>query len=116
VPRELSKGGQRPTVKLSVWSHGRQTARKKGISMVKSIIFEPQNVSELKLFFEDNKEKYLEIWVVITKKKVANPQPLSFDQASTEAKKQELIDSQTKTIDAEKYMICFTKRIKPKTV
>jgi len=84
--------------------------------MVESITFEPKNVSELKLFFEDNKEKYHEIWVVITKKKTANPQLVSFDQALNEAKKQELIDSRTKTIDEEKYMIRFTKRIKPKNV
>jgi hypothetical protein len=45
VPRELSKGGQRPTVKLSVWSHGRQIAHKNGISMVASIIFKPQKIS-----------------------------------------------------------------------
>jgi hypothetical protein len=29
MPRELSKGGQRPTVKLSVWSHGRQKSPQK---------------------------------------------------------------------------------------
>jgi hypothetical protein len=88
---------------------------KKGINMVESITFEPKNISELKQFFKKNKEKYHEIWIVITKKKTANPQPVSFYQALTEAKKQELIDSRTKTIDSEKYMIRFTKRIKPKT-
>jgi hypothetical protein len=82
--------------------------------MVESIIFEPQSVSELKRFFEDDKEKYHEIWVVITKKKASNPQPLSFDQALTEAKKQGLIDSRTKTFDAEKYMIRFTKKLSQK--
>jgi hypothetical protein len=59
VPRELSKGGQRPTVKLSVWSHGRQIAHKKGIGMIASIVFKPQNLSELKQFLEDNKESIL---------------------------------------------------------
>jgi hypothetical protein len=54
-----------------------------------------------------------EIWVVITKKKVAYPQPVSFNQALSEAKKQGLIDSRTKTLDEKKYMIRFTKRIKP---
>lgn len=82
--------------------------------MVASITFEPKNVSELKRFFDENKEKYHEIWVVITKKKAAKPQPISFDQALTEAKKQGLIDSRTKTIASEKFMIRFTKRIKPK--
>ena len=78
------------------------------------VTFEPQNASELKRFFEENKDMCHEIWVVITKKKAANPQPLSFNQALVEAKKQGLIDSRTKTIDAKKYMIRFTKRIKPK--
>ena len=83
--------------------------------MIASITFEPQNVSELKRFFEENKEKYHEIWIVITKKKAAHTQPISFDQALAEAKKQGLIDSRTRSIDTEKYMIRFTKRIKPKT-
>ena len=52
-------------------------------------------------------------WVVITKKTAADQQHVSFNQALDEAKKQGLIDSRTKTIDAEKYMIRFTKRIKP---
>jgi hypothetical protein len=50
----------------------------------------------------------------IHNKKVANSQPLSFNQALAEAKKQGLIDSRTKTIDEKKYMIHFTKRIKSK--
>jgi hypothetical protein len=81
--------------------------------MVESSTFEPQNVSELKRFFEENKDRYHEIWVVITKKQTANPQPVSFNQALIEAKKQGLIDSRTKTIDEKKYMIRFTKRINP---
>jgi len=83
--------------------------------MIASITFEPQNVSELKRFFEENKEKYHEIWIVITKKKAAHTQPISFDQALAEARKQGLIDSRTRSIDTEKYMIRFTKRIKLKT-
>ncbi len=62
----------------------------------------------------DNKEKYCEIWVVITKKKAVNQQPISFNQALNEAKKQGLIVSRTKTIDEEKYMIRFTKRVNQK--
>ncbi len=80
--------------------------------MAESLTFEPQNVPELKRFFEENKDKYHEIWVIITKKTV-NPEPVSFNQALSEAKKQGLIDSRTKTIDKKKYMIRFTKRIKP---
>ena len=79
---------------------------------MESVTFEPQSPSELKHFFEENKDKHHEIWVIITKKKAANPQPLSFNQALNEAKKQGLIDSRTKTIDQKKYMIRFTKRIK----
>jgi hypothetical protein len=91
MPRELSKGGQRPTVKLSVWSHGRQSARKKTreFDMAELVIFEPQNVSELKRFFEDNKDRVHEIWVVITKKTAVDQQPVSFNQALDEAKKHE---------------------------
>jgi len=51
--------------------------------------------------------------VVITNKTAADPQPVSFNQALDEAKKQGRIDSKTKTINAEKYMIRFTKRINP---
>ncbi len=103
-------------MRLSVWLRGRQSARKKlgEVRLLDSVTFEPKNVSELRQFFEENKEKYHEIWVVITKKKTANPQPLSFNQAIDEAKKQGLIDSRTKTIDEKKYMIRFTKRISPK--
>ncbi len=68
----------------------------------------------LNSFLKKINEKYHEMWIVITKKKAINPQPLSFNQALIEAKKQGLIDSRTKTIDVEKYMIRFTKRIKPK--
>ena len=86
----------------------------KGICMDESITFEPQNVSELKQFFEDTKEKYHEIWVIITKNKTINQQPISFNQALIEAKKQGLIDSRTKTINEEKYMIRFTKKLNKK--
>ena len=83
--------------------------------MVESVTFEPQNVSELKRFLEDNKDRYHEIWVVITKKEAVDPQPISFNQAVGEAKKHEFVDSRTKTVDQQKYMIRFTKRIKPLT-
>jgi hypothetical protein len=46
-------------------------------------------------------------------KKAANPQPMSFNQAISEAIEQGLIDSRTKNIDEKTYMIRFTKRIKP---
>jgi uncharacterized protein YdeI (YjbR/CyaY-like superfamily) len=83
--------------------------------MGESVTFEPQTVSELKQFLEENKSKYHELWVIITKKKAVNPQPISFNQAVDEAKKQGLIDSRTKTIDEKKYMIRFTKRVNPST-
>ena len=66
-------------------------------------------------FLKITKKSIHEIWVVITKKNVSNPQPKSFNQVLIEAKKQGLIDSRTKTIDAEKYKIRFTKRIVQKT-
>jgi hypothetical protein len=78
-------------MRLSVRLLGRQTARKKAEAkrqvMAKSVTFEPQNNPELKHFFEENKDKYHEIWVIITKKKSVNPQSVSFNQALREAKK-----------------------------
>jgi len=76
----------------------------------RSISFEPADTLELALFFRANKEVFHEIWVVLTKKKYANPQPVSFNEAIAEAVKQGLIDSQTKTLNEEKYAIRFTRR------
>lgn len=81
--------------------------------MAESVTFEPQNISELKRFFEENKDTHHEIWIIIKNKNAINPQPVSFNQAISEAIKQGLIDSRTKNIDEKKYMIRFTKRIKP---
>jgi hypothetical protein len=75
-----------------------------------SVTFEPKNNEELARFFKTNKDKYHEIWIVITKKVHANPQPVSFNGAVTEAIKQGLVDSRTKTLNEEKYLIRFTKR------
>jgi uncharacterized protein YdeI (YjbR/CyaY-like superfamily) len=88
-------------------------AKEKRQIMAESVTFEPQNISELKRFFEENKDNHHEIWIIITNKKAANPQPVSFNQAISEAIKQGLIDSRTKNIDEKKYMIRFTKKIKP---
>jgi hypothetical protein len=60
----------------------------------------------------ENKDRYHEIWVIITNKKAANPQVVSFDQVISEVKKQGLIDSRIKNIDEKRYMIRLTKRIK----
>jgi hypothetical protein len=79
-----------------------------------SVTFEPKNAEELARFFETNKDRYHEIWIVITKKDHTNPQPVSFNDAVTEAIKQGLIDSRTKTLNEQKYMIRFTKRKKVK--
>jgi len=76
----------------------------------RSIHFEPRNPEELSRFFEANKNKYHEIWVVLTKKTSANPQPVSFIEAVTEAVKHELIDSRTKSLSDQKYAIRFTKK------
>ncbi len=75
-----------------------------------SVVFEPKNVEELREFFERNKDKIHEIWIVLTNKKYADPQPVSFNDAVAEAIKQGLIDSRTKTLTPEKYAIRFTKR------
>ena len=79
-----------------------------------SISFEPNNAEELREFLRANKDKYNEIWVIITKKEVADPQPVSFNQTVVEAVKLGLIDSRTKTLSPKKYSIRFTKRRKKK--
>ena len=47
----------------------------------KTISFEPRNMKELSNLLEANKDSYHEIWVVLTKKEHANPQPVSFHEA-----------------------------------
>jgi hypothetical protein len=51
-----------------------------------------------------------EIWVVLTKKTHADPQPVSFIEAVAEAIKHGLVDSRTKTLSEKKYAVRFTKR------
>jgi len=101
-------------VKSSVRLRGRQSTRENTqgeiVTAATSVNFEPKNVEELRRFFEANRDRYLEIWVVLTNKKYADPQPVSFNEAVAEAVKQDLIDSRTKTLTAEKYAIRFTKR------
>ena len=80
--------------------------------MTESVTFEPTSLAELKRYFEENKGKYHEIWVIITNKKAANPQSVSFNQVVTEAKNQGLIDSRIRNVDEKRYMIRLTKRIK----
>jgi len=80
--------------------------------MTESITFEPTSLAEVKQFFEENKDKYHEIWIIITNKKTANPQIVSFGQVVSEAKKQGLIDSRIKNLDEKRYMIRLTKRIR----
>jgi hypothetical protein len=79
-----------------------------------SVTFEPRNTEELAHFFKTSKNSYHEIWIIITKKKQADPQPVTFNEAVAEAVKQGLIDSRTKSLNEHKYMIRFTKRKKPK--
>jgi len=88
-------------------------AKEKRQVMAESVTFEPKSLDELKQFLEENKDKHHEIWIIIKNKNAANPQPVSFNQAISEAIKQGLIDSRTKNIDEKKYMIRFTKKIKP---
>ncbi len=80
-----------------------------------SVSFEPKTAEDLRQFFKINSDMYHEIWVVLTKKKYANPQPVSFNEAVAEAVKQGLVDSRTKTLSAQKYAIRFTKRRNEKT-
>jgi len=75
-----------------------------------TITFEPANTAELSRFFVTNKNRYHEIWIVVTKKKRLDPQPVSFTEAVAEAIKHKLIDSRTKSLSDEKYAIRFTKR------
>jgi hypothetical protein len=75
-----------------------------------SILYEPKDLADLAGFLKANKEKYHKIWVVITKKAYADPQPLSFNEAVGEAIAQALVDSRTKTLDGKKYAVLFTKR------
>jgi len=77
-----------------------------------SIFYEPKNVDDLSCFFRVNNEKYHEIWVILTKKTVTNPQPVSFNEAVAKAIEQGLMDSRTKTLDEKKYVVRFTKRKK----
>ena len=79
--------------------------------MKDTVAFEPRNVEELRCFFEANKDEFHEIWIILTKKKHANPQPVSFNEAVREAVAQGLVDSRTKTLDERRYAIRFTKRI-----
>jgi hypothetical protein len=77
---------------------------------VTSVTFEPRNAEELAHFFKTSRDRYHEIWIVITKKEHADPQPVAFIEAVAEAVKQGLIDSRTKSLNEHKYAIRFTKR------
>ena len=74
-----------------------------------TISFEPKNEEELAQFFKAHKDSYHEIWIILTKKTYANPQPVSFNQAVSEAVKLGLIDRRTKTLSEQKYAIRFKK-------
>ncbi len=75
-----------------------------------SILYEPKDLEDLAGFLKTNKEKYREIWVVLTKKAYADPQPVSFNEAVGEAISLGLVDSRTKSLDGKKYAVRFTKR------
>jgi hypothetical protein len=75
-----------------------------------SIFYEPKDTDDLREFLETNKEKYHEIWIVLTKKEKANPQPVSFNEAVNEAIAQRLVDSRTRTLDNSRYAVRLTKR------
>ena len=77
----------------------RPAKKEEDTALKDSVAFEPGNLEELRCFFETNKDKVHEIWIILTKKKYMNPQPVSFNEAVSEAVKQGLIDSRTKTLD-----------------
>jgi len=79
-----------------------------------SVSFEPKSAAEMRRFFEANKNRCHEIWIVLTNKKYADPQPVTFNEAISEAVKQGLIDSRSKSLSERKYAIRFTKRKSPK--
>ena len=81
--------------------------------MDESVTVEPKSLAELRQFFEENKDKYHEIWVIIKNKKATDPQIVSFNQVVSEARNQGLIDSRIKNVDEKRYMIRLTKRLKP---
>ena len=72
--------------------------------------FEPKNVEDLRRFFEINKDKFHELWVVLTKKKIVAQQPVTFNEAVNEAVMQRLIDSRSKGLSEQKYAVRFTTR------
>ena len=78
-----------------------------------SVSFEPKNVEDLRRFFEINKDKYHELWVILSKKKFVAQQPVTFNDAVNEAVMQGLIDSRSKGLSEQKYAVRFTtKRVK----
>jgi hypothetical protein len=106
-------------MKLSVRLRGKQNSPRKHHRLSegnfidnekKTISFEYKNMKELPNFLEANKDSYHEIWVVLTKKERVSPQPVSFHEAQTEAMKQGLVDSRSKSLNDEKYCVRFTKR------
>jgi hypothetical protein len=79
--------------------------------MRKTITYEPTTPEDLSHFFSLHKEEYQEMWIILTKKQHANPQPVSPGEAITEAIRHGLIDSRTKSIDHRQFKMRFTKRV-----
>jgi uncharacterized protein YdeI (YjbR/CyaY-like superfamily) len=75
-----------------------------------SVSFEPKNVEDLRRFFEASKDKYHELWVILTKKKIVAQQPVTFNEAVNEALMHGLIDSRSKSLSEQTYAVRFTKR------
>jgi len=76
----------------------------------RTVTYEPPSKDELSNFLGAHKDEYHEIWIVLTKKKRANPQPVSFSEVITEAVTHGLIDSRTKSLDDEKYGVRLTEK------
>ena len=73
-----------------------------------SVSFESKNVEDLRRFFEVNKDKYHELWMVLTKKKNVFQQPVTFNETVNEAVIQGLIDGRSKGLSEQEYMVRFT--------
>lgn len=75
----------------------------------KSVIHEPKDATKPAKFFAKKKDEYQEIRIVLTKKKYANPQPVSATEAVIETIRHNHIDTRTKSLNQQKYLMLFQK-------
>jgi hypothetical protein len=75
-----------------------------------SVSFEPKTIEDLRRFFEINKDKYHELLVVLTKKKLLLGSRLRSMRRLTKLLCKGLIDSRSKALSEQKYAVHFTTR------